>query len=517
MVTFLVGLRRMSKNYVSVVECLERLDTGSKARLRQYRKNLSTDKNPAYFDDQLRDFIQPYLTEHGRLTMDRVNKYNDSVNYTASAYEYAQIEEQLDHFHAEDVPCRTWMRAMVKAKEHFLNEVSSYNLPFIKPQSEKELEDLLPKKDTHAGWLYVESGLRSKGDYVGKYLHLRDEALQKGLSLGNFGYPILIGTRTQASVPWDHEHQFTGVWKKKTRLVSMVDLRIILCELPYAKPVQDRLSGLDWYAGGKNDSQIKGVINKLGKYKPYRVTIDYSKFDMHQSSWLIREAFDIVRAMYSHLDDEAEKVFDVIINSYLDKTFVSANGLVHSYNGTPSGDMFTQIIDSIVNRLMVLTYFYHKEVHPHDYAMIIMGDDNLIFSNRELDVADLASYLTFNFGIEVNPSKMSVSKYPEPPEFLSRWWTTDGCDRSDEVVVTKLLYPERFADYGSKNGNHPRYKIASMIWAYPVAAKRVLNIRKFLDNEFSERVISKMHLRLNLNGYLRYALTYWSQDVDFRL
>lgn len=484
-------------------EIIGGFDATQNTRLSSYRKILSMDRDNHYFDDKALKVLFDYLKEGFKL--EDIVGYLNGINYSQSVYQYSQIKSQIERFTLPNHTFNGWRKTFKLAKEQMMKEVKFARLKQIHYTGNEHIESVIPRKDTHAGFSYLETGLRKKGEYLENVFteYNRKEAI--ALINGSWNTPIMIGSRTQASGAFSELGEFLNSYKSKSRLVSMIDIFLILAELKFAKPFQDYMSHVSWYAGGKDDKVIGDIINRWRHDYKYHLTLDYSQYDQSISDWLIRAAFDVVRNGFFMDPNFDERLFSLIREDFINKVFIDGEGhLVESHKGVPSGSMFTQIIDSIVNRLMILSYCYSKGIS--DVEMMIMGDDNIIFTNVEIDKEDLASYLSFNFGVTVNPSKSSFGSSKEAPEFLSRVWTFDGVYREPNSLVAKLLYPERFRNYDDKI-NEPLMLVYSYILTFPLGMKEIVDVEKIKSDIISKRTISDSGSKW-LSGFERYRRRY---------
>lgn len=440
--------------------------------------------------------------------MEEVIAQADSIHYSTSKYEYAQIEEQLSRFEESNHTYFGWNRNYKKAKEHLLDELRYAHLSSLTYRGNDDIMASLPKKDTHAGSDYLVTGLRKKGEYAEDIYALSLKAEKEAKENGSFGMPIMIGTRTQASMPFDEEGNFTGVFKNKTRLVSMKSLREIITEMRWSKPVQAEMSKYLWYAGGKSDQVIMSLMNKWRHQYQHWLSIDYSKFDQSISKWLIYDVFEIIEEMFRYDRNHDTELYWIMVKDFCNKVFIDGNGkLRYSEKGVPSGSMFTQIVDTLVNRLMILTYLFARDIPVNHIDMCIMGDDNIIFSHIEVDRDDLAGYLNKNFGVKVNAAKSSWGNKFKDPEFLSRRWSHAGGYRPWKHVLLKLLYPQRFRSY--KDGKAiPELVLYSYILAYPITMKSILDVDRFEKDFPNLRNKIEKDGVAGLSGYLNYYHNY---------
>ena len=442
----------MNKSKAQEILC--GLSADQTKRLFQYQVNLRTDKDPQHFDDKLREHLLKISKDEGKM-VNRVVSHCDSLGWNQSKYRYSLIQEQVSRF--ADTTVRNFSNNpnFIAAKQKLMAEAKGWRLRTLRYGWSHDVLGSLPRTDTHAGFSYILTGKRTKGEYRGRLHQDFINEVDKARKNGSFNKPILIGSRTQSKPPIsDKDGSFLQLTKeevdskKKTRLVSMVDIYVILAENIFAKPFQQQLCLTEWYAGGKNDASISSLIKQNLRFRSNWISLDYSSYDQSISDWMIREAFDIIRAAFEHDIYWDEELFKIVREDFIHKVFITGDGLVESKKGVPSGSMFTQIVDSLVNRLMIDTYF--NSIGLTDYSLLIMGDDNLITYNGEVNPEFISTYLKRNFDCTMNPSKVDQGTQAEDVLFLSRYWTKNGPWRSPEALIAKMVYPERFRNYQSE-------------------------------------------------------------------
>lgn len=468
---------------------LDALGNQSRKRLFWYKRNLAADKEPKYFDDKMENVLKSIAHEPEKI--DEIIRHCDSIDWNQSTYSYHKIAGQVKKFTLEDVPYGGWRYTFRTAKSRLIKEVSKWNLKMLDYRKDS-IVACLPRLDTHAGYSYLVTGKNLKGDYVDRLPldYAREEA--EARINGSFNKPILIGSRTQSPPPFDNlsgerkvHTMAEAALRKKTRLVSMIDIYQICAELKFAKPFQQKLVRAEWYSGGKSDRYIGNQIYRYKRRYTKFISLDYSSYDQSISAWMIREAFDVIREAFdSHEFDE--ELFKIIREDFINKVFITPDGLVEAHKGVPSGSMWTQIIDSIVNRLMIDTYM--NAIKCSDYRMLIMGDDNLIFINQDIDITSMSDYLMRNFGCEMNPSKVDFGLTSGDIVYLSRYWRDDGVWRHPNVLIAKLCYPERFRDYRSKTHRlTPCMIVKSYFDTFPLGMSDAFDICKLERMCFEEQ------------------------------
>lgn len=429
-------------------EVKSRLSAPEQKRLRDFCRNLSTDKNPEHFDDDMEKVLLDIVNDKDRAWLEQTMKHLAAVGFTQSRYEAHKIDEQLERFAKQHVRYNGWIDHFKVVKQEMIDVVSTWKLKALEIRGNEDVQELIPRDEANAGWDYIETGKRTKGEYREGLLQYYFDSIEKAKKEGSFNCIMMPGTRTQASMPFEDNGDRKYDWDTKTRAVIMLALRQVMGETIFAKPVQMKMSNVDWYAGGKDDRVLHLTINRKMRRSRYWISLDYSKYDQSIPGWLIFECFDIIEAMFDKSAGFDEELWHIVKNDFVHKVMINGNGeLIESHDGVPSGSMFTQIMDTLVNIVMIKTYFESKGINKNSYSMIIMGDDNLLCTLEPVDDKDLAGYLMRNFGVKVNDDKSSKGRKGQAPEFLSRVWTSRGVYRCPEVLVAKLLYPEHFRKY----------------------------------------------------------------------
>lgn len=436
--------------------------TGSTKRLMKYQSDLATSRGKNRgFDKPMLETLLMFAKDPQQVrdVESYLNELRDPDGYLFSRNLklYSATSAAWIKFQEHDHTSFRWNINYQKSLEELRRHFSQYNFGVYRYTNDESMLEVLPKTDTHSGFLYLETGKKKKGDNMEgmfeRYIKERRLALRRG----TFSKPILVANRTQASGEFEDDGSMTGTCKHKTRVVSMIDLRVILAELEFFHPFQRAMSDWDEYAGYKDVQRQMQIIQHNARFCHFSqfMSIDYSSFDQTISSWLIEDAFSIVRCAF-RMTPADEKLFDVIVHDFIHKRFVLADGILESHKGVPSGSMFTQVIDSIVNVLVVKTYF--NSIHER-CKTFVMGDDNVIFAGPKASLDDMASYIMKNFGLiikvdlKTNCGSLLLSDVRVPIGFLSRywyWWDASKIYKHPNQIISRLLYPERFRNYNSQ-------------------------------------------------------------------
>lgn len=493
------------------------LDAGSKKRFRNYQKELSRSKGVSkpLFDDKVEEVILKYAYDKSSV-LEEINYLNhvrddDGFLFSRNLKRYSKISDAMLRFSDENHPSFRWNRNYQKAKELMIDSFKRLNLTPISYNNDEDIKEVLPKLDTHSGYMYIETGFRSKGENLEGILNRFEDEVNSALASGTFNKPILIAFRTQGSGEYTDRGERTGHCKHKTRVVSMIDLIWCVAEFKFMKPFQDLISTYEFYAGGKDDDKINEKLRawwSLSKYQKF-ISLDYSSYDQTISNWLMEDAYKIIASAFNMTDNE-KKLWNILVHDAVHKDFILSEGLLHSNKGLPSGLPSTQILGTIVNRLITLTYFTSIQ---EDFKMMAMGDDNIIFCSKEVSLQEFGSYVNKNFGMIVNVDKSDEGFKGSDPKFLSRYWTVMGPWRDKYQLLSRMLFPERRRNYGLVNGQvvTPEEVVYGMLLTYRAGLGELIDTNRFImDNPYlSKEVLFKLGTRY-LPGALSYRLAYAS-------
>lgn len=481
-----------------------------KQRLRNYLDNLSRKRDSVEYDSKVVDLLMPYC--RSPQTAKRILKLMLKRGYAQSRKDPTQLDEQIDRFKAKHVDSKI-MNPNYRAALEFVRKHLPSNLEPLEYHSDEDIIKVLPRKDTHAGFTYIYSGGKLKGDNLENVFAKYKQKLEAALSKGTMNVPSLIGVRTQNSSPFT----FDGILKQgenfppysKTRMIIMDDMFSVIIGLMYAKPLQDALGKFGWYAGGKSPLELRAEVERVANCGNQWYSIDYSSFDSHIPGWLIRDAFTLLKSCFRIVDED---VWNLIVHDFVNKTLIRPNGeCVVVHDGIPSGNIFTQIIGSLCNAIMLTTYLF-SEGHSI-FRMITMGDDNLFGTVKPIDVQHLSHYMRKMFGSDINWKKVETGKRGNPPRFLSREWRKKGEWRHPSVLLVKLAYPERKRNY--EESSSPEDVIYSYCLSFPLGMNELIDMPRFI-NDYQPSIkqyLSDTNAK-NLSGLQKYNLLYSHQSWE---
>lgn len=480
------------------------LTPAQRGRLISFDKQLSSDRYGRVTDSESIQCLETYV--RNPMFLQDILNYLENLRdpdgnlFCQSLKRTIQLDKTISKFESGYVVPFIWNKHYQAAKLKLEKMLSSLHLIPLIYTDDTTVMEALPRRDTHSGYQYVETGKKYKGEYEEGIFDWYTQEEVKAKRNGSFDQLILPGVRTQASGAFEEEDgSKTNTCKMKTRLINMIALIVILGELKYAKPAQKALANFSFYAGGKDPTQISALFSDWRRRYRYFLSIDYSGFDQTVQRWLIEQAFDILKLAFAYVD---EPLWDCIVHDFVYKDLVFKGNIIHLDKGVPSGSMFTQIIDSICNWLVIQTYL--NSIGVNDSEMMIMGDDNIIFTNQFIDNSDLSAYVEKNFGMIIGDKSDKIKKTSEPPHFLSSFWKYDGRWRAPEVLISKLMYPETERKYTKKEDDGkplPDEVVYGYICSYPKGMEQLMDIRRFMEDHqnysramFEKRVKSAKYL-----------------------
>lgn len=495
-----------SRNYAKFGVTSARQKRNMDAYLRDY----SRDIDGVIYDAETVDLLLDYVKDPTKTRS--ILKFLKCKGYCQSRKDTSQLDQQIDRFSERHVSSKITFPAYRAALAYVNNRMPRNLLP-LQFSTDEDIVEAIPRKDTNAGLTGILTGRKLKGDNLEEIFPRWKAAMEEALTLGTFNTIDLGGVRTQNSSPFEKDGQVKegDAFPKpsKTRLILMVDMMRIITSLMFAKPLQNALVHASWYAGGKTPLELRRRVHDIGEKCNYWYSLDYSHFDASIPGWLIRDAFSLLKSCFRSVNDD---IWNVMVHDFVNKTLVRPNGdLVTAHDGIPSGDMFTQIIGSLCNYIMIVTYLFSRNIKAFD--TITMGDDNLLGVYYPLDLDDLANYMHNMFGAVINPLKADEGRKQDPPYFLSREWRRDGEWRHPNVLLAKIAYPERMRQFDDKAT--PADVIYSYCLTFPIGMAELIDMSRFLNDYQPEikQILGDKNAK-NLSGLMKFQLLYRTRPVD---
>lgn len=222
------------------------------------------------------------------------------------------------------------------------------------------------------------------------------------------------------------------------------------------------------YVGGQPSGQIAAYINEMRWKSDAILELDYSGFDGSLSAPLISMAFSIIKANFPTLTCEQEKDWQLVTRYFQTAPMLMPDGslILGRRHGVASGSMFTQLVDSICNAIIVEYVARRLAFKPRRY--FVLGDDSVIGLSTKVQVSDVVR-VAAELGIIVNEKKSRAYwvRATERTYFLGHYRDSFLMKRSQEESVLRLLTPERLRpEYFSDDPDVRRMAYVERLRAY---------------------------------------------------
>lgn len=194
------------------------------------------------------------------------------------------------------------------------------------------------------------------------------------------------------------------------------------------------------YAGGMKRLSTSAKMNEIKWKSRFALSVDYSKYDSSICSLLTSLAFKIIESNFVMTDKES-KAWRIYVNYFQRGGMLAPDGYIYygREHGVPSGSLFTSIVGSIVNCL-IIEYFRLKTgalVTDH----IVLGDDCIIGLLNPIPVEDFAQ-VAKELGINVGLEDSKLLHAEDLIYFLGHYWEDGTPRREIEETIERICCPE---------------------------------------------------------------------------
>nr|APG78253.1 RdRp [Hubei partiti-like virus 20] len=314
----------------------------------------------------------------------------------------------------------------------------------IKPITFEEATEKLPR-NTSPGLPYIQThpGLK-KGDILQLYHN----------SLSYYWHRVGSGDKV---VPLPDCAAFarshiTASTENKVRPVWAYPLYAISQEARFASPLIDSIRnqeclehsayGMEMLKGG-----MTWLNNQLHRARKRGATgylcLDFSAFDASIPAWLIRDVFSIIKKKFIMTDSD-DRIFRVLINYFINTPIRNLDGRrFQKDHGIPSGSMFTNIIGTCINFVMMHTILDSKF---QLMFLNVFGDDSVAAVKGIININDLQDDFLRIFGVKINVKKSYSTSRIENVHYLGYYNFNGDPIKPTTELLASMLYPQYLKD-----------------------------------------------------------------------
>ncbi|APG78239.1 RdRp [Hubei partiti-like virus 11] len=368
--------------------------------------------------------------------------------------------------------------------------------------------------DKSPGLPWIQRGYKTKGDVFACH-EARSEIFRTWDRIGNGRGATLPDTCAFMRVQLAKED------KQKIRAVWGTPTDVIAEEARFFLPYMAKLKLSDAPIAYRAEMATGGMslINDMCQSHPgakYLMT-DLSQFDKSVPPWLIRDAFGIVMENFdfTRVVGSDGKVWDVnpdrtkrrisrMIDYFINTPVRLCNGeRYRKRGGVPSGSMWTNIVDTIVNAI-ISRYCIFNTSGRLPLADMYLGDDQFAVVDGIINLNDIAKLMNESFGMVLHPDKCVYTENASNVQFLG-YFNRNGLPwKGNMFLVASMIFPER-----PVNDNMTRVSRAiGQMWStlHGGQAVRWWNIVQAMLRDFgftSKEVIENIQSRPGSFRYLR--------------
>jgi hypothetical protein len=167
-------------------------------------------------------------------------------------------------------------------------------------------------------------------------------------------------------------------------------------------------------------------------------SLGFECFDSSVCGYAVAKCWDILERRINHISDPV--AFNYAKENFLRTRVVMPDGrLYECTTGVPTGSMFTNLIDRMVNFVLMQAAVHRFTLNVEHVR--VHNDDSAFFSNVLIEADVLKSFFA-QFGMLLNAETSIVTTNHTVLHFLGRNVRGSSLDREDFVLLSLALYPE---------------------------------------------------------------------------
>nr|QUS52685.1 RNA-dependent RNA polymerase [Mute swan feces associated partitiviridae L] len=184
--------------------------------------------------------------------------------------------------------------------------------------------------------------------------------------------------------------------------------------------------------------------------------LDWSSFDKCPPAWLIRDVFGILKQSFDMSSvlasdgkyfpvrkDKSDRRWERLVSYFINTTIRFPDGRrFRKDGGIPSGSVFTNIVDTIVNCIVTRYMVYQCTGHLPE-GEIYHGDDSVLSLRGCVNLDDWSKLALSSFGLVLSTKKSWCTKNRRNVHFLGFYNSNGFPIRSQDFILSSFIEPER--------------------------------------------------------------------------
>lgn len=396
-----------------------------RANLKEYMRQYSTDNDVELWDDRVASVLEQ-------------NGFR-AESAPRSVYSVNKLYGALAKYAPECKPKVVW------DDPHLEDGIKLAYASFAKPKDLPNLVALPLTLQTIHEITSNEKGSAGMTAFGKQKRDAEEEAYQRSIQ-------IIKGERKPEPCVAFKRTQFGG----KTRLVWGYPYSMTAIEGLFARPIIDHFKNANSPMSFGHTTGWLGTRLRVSSYRhKWAYSTDISSFDSSLSGDLIHVAFKILRTWFDLNAVEPTTgvkygwILSLVEKYFITTPIVMPNGMIYKgkRHGVPSGSYFTQWIDSVCNCIICGTISSRFRMNVEKDSINILGDDLLFWTDKDVELMDVAEYASGVFGVRMNANKSMKFRYDEAIHYLGRDWDRGVPTYSIAEILKRLTQPESFRKY----------------------------------------------------------------------
>lgn len=217
------------------------------------------------------------------------------------------------------------------------------------------------------------------------------------------------------------------------------------------------------YTNGLKKVQISNLIQKLRmKARRTNKVILCGDIKGNDKSISLTHSSLFFQIASNFVDDNYMEIFKAIMMYHFRTPMLFSEGIKYTHGSTVSGSWLTSTFNTLC--VMIAINYSYLSIYgriPSFEDYLIQGDDFIIILKEEKDGLLFKKYMR-ELNLRLRLDTAGVVNWYNDIEFLGFFWNTNGLpDQTDEWIISRILYPEKFIRFDGPK--RITYRILSII------------------------------------------------------